>query len=105
MWVALAFAKATHSFSAKTVRVYAIFRDQSFNNTLTNDIVCFEQLCPGRVPLIVDGFINSQKRNQPPKLRQILIYFDNANSRFPVDYPYLFAYYFSRQILFLAKYM
>ena len=26
--------------------VYAIFNDQSFNNTLTNDIVSFEQMGP-----------------------------------------------------------
>ena len=26
--------------------VYAIFKDQSFNDTLTNDIVSFEQLGP-----------------------------------------------------------
>ena len=40
MWVAFA---NTH-FSARSV--YAIFNDQSFNNTLTNDIVSFEQLDP-----------------------------------------------------------
>ena len=34
-------------FSAKILRVYAIFDDQSFNDTLTNDIVSFEQLGPG----------------------------------------------------------
>ena len=27
--------------------VYAIFNDQSFKDTLTNDIVSFEQLSPG----------------------------------------------------------
>ena len=29
-------------FSAKIISVYAIFNDQSFNDTLTNDIVSFE---------------------------------------------------------------
>ena len=40
MWVA--FAKATHIFFSKNISVYAIFNDQSFNNTLTNDIISFE---------------------------------------------------------------
>ena len=44
MWVAFANAKSTHIFSAKTISVYAIFNDQSFNNTLTNNITSFEQL-------------------------------------------------------------
>ena len=46
MWVAFANAKATHIFSAKNISIYAIFSDQSFNDTLTNDIVSFEQLGP-----------------------------------------------------------
>ena len=46
MWVAFANAKATRIFSAKNISVYAIYNDQSFNDTLTNDIVSFEQLCP-----------------------------------------------------------
>ena len=40
MWVAF------HIFSAKIYSVYAIFNDRSFNDTLTNDIVSFEQLGP-----------------------------------------------------------
>ena len=47
MWVAFANAKATHIFSAKVFSAYAVFNDQSFNYTLTNDIVSFEQLGPG----------------------------------------------------------
>ena len=43
MWVAFANAKATHIFSPK---ILAVFNDQSFNDTLTNDIVSFEQLGP-----------------------------------------------------------
>ena len=34
-------------FSAKILSVYAIFNDQSFKDTLTNNIVSFEQLGPG----------------------------------------------------------
>ena len=34
---------ATHIFS-KNISLYAIFNDQGFNDTLTNDIVSFEQL-------------------------------------------------------------
>ena len=34
-------------FFSKNISVYAIFNDQSFNDTLTNDIVSFEQLGPG----------------------------------------------------------
>ena len=46
MWVALANAKAAHIFVSKNNSVYAVFYDQSFNDTLTKDIVSFEQLGP-----------------------------------------------------------
>ena len=46
MWVAFANAKATHIFFSKNNSIYAVFNDQSFNDTLTNDIVIFEQLGP-----------------------------------------------------------
>ena len=36
--------KATHIFFSKNISVYAIFNDQSFNDTLS--IVSFEQLGP-----------------------------------------------------------
>ena len=37
----------SHFFSKNTcIGIYAIFNDQSFNNTLTNEIVSFEQLGP-----------------------------------------------------------
>ena len=39
MWVAFANAKATHIFFSKNISKYAIFNDQSFNNTLTIDII------------------------------------------------------------------
>ena len=44
----LTFAKATHIFSAKNISIHAIFNDQSFNGTLANDIVSFEQLDPAQ---------------------------------------------------------
>ena len=47
MWVAFANAKATHIFFSKNISIYAIFNAQSFNDTLTKDIVSFEQLGPG----------------------------------------------------------
>ena len=37
----------SHSLN-KNISVYAIIDDQSFNDTLTNDIVSFEQLGPGK---------------------------------------------------------
>ena len=47
MWVAFANAKATHLFNKiLDISVHAIFDDQSFNDTLHNDIVSFEQLGP-----------------------------------------------------------
>ena len=36
----------SHFFFIKNISVYATFNDQSFNDTLTNDIVSFEQLGP-----------------------------------------------------------
>ena len=32
---------------SKNISIYAIFNDQNFNDTLTSDIVSFEQLGPG----------------------------------------------------------
>ena len=46
MWVNFANAKATHIFFSKNIYVYAIFNNQSFNDTSTNNIVSFEQLGP-----------------------------------------------------------
>ena len=46
MWVAFANAKATHIFQQKILAYLSIFNDQSFNDTLTNNIVSFEQLGP-----------------------------------------------------------
>ena len=38
--------KSYSHFFSKNINVYAIFDDQSFNDTLTNDIVSFEHLGP-----------------------------------------------------------
>ena len=47
MWIAFANAKAAHIFFfQKNISIFAIFNDQSFNDTLTNDIVSFKQLGP-----------------------------------------------------------
>ena len=39
-------------FFSKNISIYAIFNDQNFNDTLTNDIVSFEQLSPGPIDSI-----------------------------------------------------
>ena len=42
--------KSYSHFVSKNISIYAIyaiFNDQSFNDTLTNDIISFEQLGPG----------------------------------------------------------
>ena len=36
-------------FFSKGISVHAIFDDQNFNDTLTNDIVSFQQLGPGHL--------------------------------------------------------
>ena len=46
MWVASANAKATQHFFSKSISIYAIFKNQCFNNMLTNNIASFEQLGP-----------------------------------------------------------
>ena len=38
--------KSYSHFLSKNISEYAIFKDQSFNDTLTDDIVSFEQLDP-----------------------------------------------------------
>ena len=41
--------KSYSHFLSKNTSEYAIFNDQSFNDTLTNDIVSFEQQGPGHL--------------------------------------------------------
>ena len=38
--------KSYSHFFSKNISIYAIFNDQSFNDTLTNNIVSFEQMGP-----------------------------------------------------------
>ena len=45
--------KSYSHFFSKNISTYAIFNDQSFNDTLTNDIVSFEQLGPGFVARVL----------------------------------------------------
>ena len=42
------------TFFSKNISIYAIFNDQSFNDTLTNDIFSFERLGPGCFQAIPD---------------------------------------------------
>ena len=46
MLVAFANVSSYSHFFSKSISIYAIFNDQSFNDTLTNDIFSFEQLVP-----------------------------------------------------------
>ena len=39
--------KSYTNFFSKNISVYAIFKDQSFNDTLTNNTISFEQVGPG----------------------------------------------------------
>ena len=71
MWVAFAFAKATHIFFfSKNISIYAIFNDQSFNDQLTNDIVSFEQLGPG-VLLLAHRILLVDPERTPFKLHPV----------------------------------
>ena len=38
--------KSYSHFFSKNISIYVIFNDQSINDTLTNDIISFEQLGP-----------------------------------------------------------
>ena len=51
------FCKSYCHFFSKNFKAYAIFHDQSFNDTLTNDVVSFEQLGPDIYPHVSDGDI------------------------------------------------
>ena len=45
--ISLCKCKSYSHFFSINICVFAIFNDQNFNDTLTNDIVSFEQLGPG----------------------------------------------------------
>ena len=51
------------TFFSTNISVYAIFNDQSFKDTLTNDIVNFEQLGPG----VCSGDIHALYNNRSGK--------------------------------------
>ena len=44
--------KSCSHFFSKNISIYAIFNDQSFNDTLTKDIVSFEQRDPAEFVLV-----------------------------------------------------
>ena len=48
------------TFFSKNLSIYAILNDQSFNDTLTNDIVSFEQLGPDCEVFIGKGYLRSE---------------------------------------------
>ena len=50
----LSVIKFTFFFFSKHINVFAIFCEQSFNDTLTNDIVSFKQLGPDHGSIEVD---------------------------------------------------
>ena len=49
------------TFFSKNINIYVIFNDQSFNDTLTNDIVSFEQLGPGILIAWTTSYIMSTR--------------------------------------------
>ena len=63
---------------SKHISIYAISNDQGFNDTLTNDIVSFEQLGPGH--LVVEGATHTTTN------RSFLEQTDSFNSR-PLPIP------------------
>ena len=46
------FCKSYSHFFSKNISKYAVLNDQSFNDTLTNNIVSFEQLGPDNIGLL-----------------------------------------------------
>ena len=78
MWVPFANAKATHIFSAKMLAyIYDIFNDLSFKDTLTNDIVTFEQLSPElrSVRLQANKVRHNTSRNDSSPLLSFIVMF------------------------------
>ena len=57
-----------HAFLGKNIRVYAIFNDQSFNDTLTNDFVSFEQLDQGNATITKHSFPEVPKEGEMNKI-------------------------------------
>ena len=61
--------KSYSHFFQQNISIYAIFNDQNFNNTLTNDIISFEQLGPGAMQLFA---LISQNTEAPKDLTFLL---------------------------------
>ena len=60
-----------NTFPAK-IFIYAIFNDQSFNNSLTNDIVSFEQLGPKcQRSFLCDKMVNKLLRVSSPLMMSV----------------------------------
>ena len=78
MWVAFANVKANHYIPSKNISVFVISNDQSFNDTLTNDIVSFKQLSP-----VYPGKVTIQK-HIPPKVpaKGVVSWNDNTKYHF-----------------------
>ena len=53
--------KSYSHFVSKNISVYAIFNDQSFKDTLTNDIVSFEQLGLEHINQIIMKYVTFNK--------------------------------------------
>ena len=82
--------KSYSHFSSKNISLYAIFNDQSFKDTLTNNIVSFEQLSPGRYVLVsvptaflsltqcVDGWVKKFSRRH---FEIVFIFFFSQENR------------------------
>ena len=62
------------TFFSKNINVYAISNDQSLNDTLTNDIVSFEQLGPAGYILYWAIFINAKTLEHETQVTLTYIY-------------------------------
>ena len=65
--------KSYSHFFSKNISIYAIFNDQSFNNTLTYDIISFEQLGPDYYCLY-PNYLDRQARTDSVDSDQMPIY-------------------------------
>ena len=63
MWVAF--------FFSKNISVFAIFNDQSFKETLTNDIVSFEQLGPEKI-IVFSFFLDINMYSKTSMIRTLM---------------------------------
>ena len=63
--------KSYSHFFSKNISIYAIFNDQSFNDTLTNNIYSFEQLGPDKCCVTSK---DSDQPVHPPSMAKALVY-------------------------------